>query len=424
MKQSICQIFGVAVIAILGVFFSASPVFASTVLFANTPSYPSYSNQYTNPLGMSDTGEVWVKYHATTSSVLFNRLRVYMCGLHIGGSTIGGTVGLQVIINGTSTGTVIASSTISVNPSSLFVSTTSAQCYGGTQTTANQYSSLFTLTIDPDYSPGINISTESDIWFRFTSRGNSGKSIYINAENVDLYGSSNLTLYSVNSDYSGWAEHIYTGYYFAANIIGYAGGVDIAVDPDAPPEDYLSSLAEQNCDWYDVSCQIDVWSANFLLNMRDPDFPYSTRDAALDYVFALATSTFPINVYYDLYDVFATTTTSNSLRLIDSSIPPSLPGGGTPIVFDFANSLDFLLYATSGSYGMISPDTDINSSTSDEGETFYDITSPYWTAICAILFFFYIVRRISPFLFGDVKDSMLRQVRYEKRINKYIIKKK
>lgn len=89
---------------------------------------------------------------------------------------------------------------------------------------------------------------------------------------------------------------------------------------------------------------------------------------------------FPLGYVTDFISILSTTTTS-SIKLIDTTIPTGILGSGTSIVLDLTNVLDPLFNATSSKIG---------SST----KTFYELTSYYWDLLVYIAFAIYIISRI------------------------------
>jgi len=306
-------------IAILGFVFSASPVFAAT-LFGNTPPYITYSNEHGYQTVLGDDTEVWIEYNATTTSILLNTVKVWMCGTHIGGTQTGGSLKLELVINGTSTGTIIASSTIAVTPDNIYIGTTvGTRCDSGTGY-VNGTSTTWRLTVSDDYPTGIVISSGATLWFRLTSYGNTGKAFYLNNTNTSDYGSANFTPYTVNEDYTGWDENDYSGWHYVAGIQGLAGGFSIETTPE--------ELAEI------------TWSCPLPLTGGDPCGSFSNfANATIESVggmvstFNLASTT-PFSYFYDIRTLMeemdATGTTS-----IRFAIPIM---GQTVVFFDTAST--------------------------------------------------------------------------------------
>jgi len=96
---------------------------------------------------------------------------------------------------------------------------------------------------------------------------------------------------------------------------------------------------------------------------------------------------FPLGYFSDFINIISTSTTS-SLTVIDAQLPEAL-GLGTPsIQLDLANSLDFILNATTSQFSN-SSSTGVSSTA-----TFYETTSYYWEIIVYILTLFYLLSRL------------------------------
>lgn len=93
---------------------------------------------------------------------------------------------------------------------------------------------------------------------------------------------------------------------------------------------------------------------------------------------------FPIGYATDFVSIISSTATS-SLVLLDFTVPPGIPGTGAHFSFDIANSLDFVLNATTSTF---------NNSSATSTETLFEITDRYWRILVYIGVGLYILRRI------------------------------
>ena len=93
---------------------------------------------------------------------------------------------------------------------------------------------------------------------------------------------------------------------------------------------------------------------------------------------------FPVGYMTDFVGIIATTTTQ-SLTVINATIPSGIMGSGSNITLDLTGVLDPILNATSTRYNNVSA-----SST----ETLFTITNRYWSYILYLLALFYILSRI------------------------------
>jgi len=104
----------------------------------------------------------------------------------------------------------------------------------------------------------------------------------------------------------------------------------------------------------------------------------------VSYIGTRSIKVFPFGYITDFVSIVSTSTVGE-LPVLSATIPSVLPGAGGTITLELTGVFDNLLYATSG------PFISGNATSTD---TFYDITSYYWTYILYVLAFLYMASRI------------------------------
>jgi len=104
--------------------------------------------------------------------------------------------------------------------------------------------------------------------------------------------------------------------------------------------------------------------------------------ASMDSLYDNVLTHFPLGYVTDFLVVLSTTTVG-SMPVLDITIPNGMVGAGATLDVNLANSLDFILYATS-TWNLTGSST----------ETFYDVTSYYWNIFVYLALTLYIISRL------------------------------
>jgi len=395
MKQSICQIFGMAVIAILGFVFSATPVFASwpAVQGLQPGEVPDTNGGGSFQFSEVDGDGMGVRFTSSVSVPTFSHVNWYICN----GSSA--TADIVVVLNrveGVFTLVPLATST-AVDMEDV-PACGSPSLYNYATSTTFSFSTSFPIVQDEEYFAYITKVPGTG------TVGNVQFYLYNYEQTTGMYSYSATTSGNYSSTGANWGGLTDTmlGFEWWTGALNYTS-------------DYPDPTLNVICDSLDLTCHVNKGITTFFYNLTNSseESEYQ-RNLAINNLIAEATSSFPFSMIVGAYSILADENTYGSLKVVDSTIPAILPGGGTPLVLDFTDKFDFLLNATSGMYGMTSPDTD--TTVIAEGDTFLEVTLPYWKLFLAISAVLYVFRRTSPFLFGDVKGAIVSQYKHEKKI--------
>lgn len=270
-----------AVLFPLAVAFAFMPSTASAdyVAFQNKAPSTTYSvsSDYQPNIIGSDSAPLWISFVATNTIVQFDRLDLNLCR-YLGSNV--GSLFLEVR-SSTSTGPIIASSTLVVNSGNVFHSNT--LCYGSGGIPLPQYYSTFVLDRQIQTVAGVTW------WFRIWGSGTVGN-FYVGGQNENFY-SRNLTSY-LGAFPDTANEHAFMGTKYALFAIGRGLGT-------APTNqnNYGASSTAVVCTTFDIGCYISSSFAYMFIPTQ------STFDKFAD--ITLASST-PFNYLFEMGSYFST----------------------------------------------------------------------------------------------------------------------
>jgi len=400
MKQSICQIFGVAVFAILGFVFSASPVSASwPVIQGYVPeNYPESTNGILSIQVDPDDGDgIGVRFSSFVDVPFFTHVNWYVCDENNPGTA--SWVVVLAKVTGVFTLETVATSSPVLSSDIPACSSPGYFLPGYATSTTFSFNTSMPIYQDEEYFAYIT---------KVVGTGS-------------VSGNLNIGAYDVEGQVNGMYAYIATtsGNYVPEGDtwggVSVILGFELWTNSTDYSTDYPDPILTVRCDTLDLSCHVNKGITTFFYNLSNSTEESEwQRTVAINNLIAEATSSFPFSMIAGAYSILSDENTYGSLKVVDSTIPAVLPGGGTPLVLDFTDKFDFLLNATSGMYGMTSPDTD--TTVIAEGDTFLEVTLPYWKLFLAISAVLYVFRRTSPLLFGDVKGAMVSQYKHEQKI--------
>jgi len=348
--------FGGSLIAILGFVFFGNTAFADYEAFSNKLPIPAISLSGDPEYQMF--GNTWVvEYVATSTIKRLDRIDVPLC--RVGGTT-GGTIELEIRSTASTTGIIVASSTLSATGGNVW-STGCATSF------VNATTSTFILNNKLDTVEGVTW------WMRFRFVGTTG-TYYMSMQDKTHFGDTGIVWID-----GGSSPFTYSGTTYSMAMTGRGLGY-------AP---IVATSTEENieCDtFYDIYCY-GVKAISWTLRPSTDDWILISN--ALDELKSDLLYMWPLGYYTDFFYYFETETGTSSLVVIDTQIPQGLPCAGCTIYLDATNGLDMLLNATTGQFALVGEPT--------ENQTFYEITSPYWNKIMVVLVILYIVGRILGF---------------------------
>lgn len=265
-------------------------------------------------------GTSWtIEFVATTTITQFDRIDVALCR---NDGTTGGIIELEVRSSASTTGPIIASSTLAINNGNVYATSTPGQfCDYGVQG-VNEHMSTFVLDR--------NIQTVAGVtwWFRFREVGNTA-SLLVSGNNGNTYGfADNLRLWIGNTAYK-----LNSGLDHASPLVT---GFGLGVAPTVQ-NIYATSSVAVVCTTFDVGCYISsalTWAFYPTATISIVDaYPALASTTPFAYLFAAG------ELYGSLWDGTATGTESLTVTFAPLGIATStLTVGSLASVATFAGA--------------------------------------------------------------------------------------
>jgi len=283
-------------IAILSVVFFIPTAFADYSAFQNHLISTVGPDNVNNAMVRGSNSEFTIEFIATTSISLFDRIDIALCR---NDGTTGGVIELEVRSTASTTGPIIASSTLAINNGNVYSTTTTPGqgCNYGIEG-VNEHMSTFVLNN--------NIQTVSGVtwWFRFRIVGNASYFLVSLNNGVTFGFYQNLLFWDDrNSPYkigSDLASPIVTGYALGSAPTNQNQGI------------YNASSTVSICETFDVGCYLTT------------AFSWAFYPTATVYLFEQTptiASTTPFNYIYETGElweiIFAGTATGTQTLQID-----------------------------------------------------------------------------------------------------------
>jgi len=286
-------IFEIALIAILSFVFFGNTAFADYSAFQNHLVSTSGPDNVNTAMSSSGSNDVFIEYIATSTVTLFDRLDVALCR---NSGTAGGSIHLEVRTSASTTGPIIASSTLAINDGNVYSTTTTPgqYCNYGIEG-VNQHMGTFVLNNTVQWVSGVTI------WFRFRLVNSLGD-IYFSLNNGNTFGfGNNLYLWRNNAV----LKTNYGADYASPIVTGYALG---SVPANQNQGIYNASTTASVCTSFDIGCYISTGLAWAFY----PTIPISEQLAELG---ETASDQVPFGYVVDIYDKFAAYSTTGTTSL-------------------------------------------------------------------------------------------------------------